>query len=182
MKIETNLLRNSDRALYSLIIEDKEFYFFLKKFVGSFVFRGNKARAFKMYDEILYILKKTLKKEPLVVLHDVFLKLVPLFSIAYKRVGSRYQPVPRFANKNVRIVLMITWLIRNFKGKSNVRGIRVNDVAKVIIDTYNNKGRALASKKAFYKRALSGRHLLSTYKRKNKRFNFRKKRKQGIEF
>lgn len=175
-------MQKSDKALYSLIIEDKEFYYFLKKFIGSLIFEGNKTRALKMYDEILYLLKKTLKKEPLVILHSVFLKLVPVFSIAYKRVGNRYQPVPRFANKNVRIVLIINWLIRNIKGKSNIRGVKVNDIVKIIIDTYNNKGKALANKKAFYKKALSGRHLLSTYKRKNKRFNFRKKRKQGIEF
>jgi hypothetical protein len=68
------------------------------------------------------------------------------------------------------------------KGKSNTRGVKVNDIVRIIIDTYYNKGRALANKKAFYKRALSGRHLLSTYKRKNKRFDFRKKRKQGVEF
>jgi ribosomal protein S7 len=107
MKIEKNLLQKSDRVLYSLIIEDKEFYYFLKKFVGSLIFEGNKTRAVKMYDEILYLIKKTLKKEPLVVLHSVFLKLVPVFSIAYKRVGNRYQPVPKFASKNVRVVLII---------------------------------------------------------------------------
>jgi ribosomal protein S7 len=100
-------LQKSDRILFSLIVEDKEFYYFLKKFVGSLIFNGNKVRAMKMYDEILYTIKRTLKKEPLVVLHSVFLKLVPIFSIAYKRVGNRYQPVPKFANKNVRIVLVI---------------------------------------------------------------------------
>jgi len=73
-------------------------------------------------------------------------------------------------------------LIRSLKGKTNIKGVRINDIAKVLIDTYHDKGKALANKKAFYKRALSGRHLLSTYKRKNRRFNFKKKRQQGIEF
>jgi ribosomal protein S7 len=100
-------LQNLDKALYSLIVEDKEFYLFLKKFVGSIIFRGNKSRAIKMYDEILYIVKKTLKKDPMVILYSVFVKLVPIFSIAYKRVGNRYQPVPRLAGKNVRVVLII---------------------------------------------------------------------------
>ena len=175
-------MKNIDKALYSLIVEDKEFYLFLKKFVGSLLFRGNKSRAIKMYDEILYIMKKTLKQDPMVILYYIFVKLIPIFSIAYKRIGTRYQPVPKLASKNVRVVLIIDWLIRSLKGKSNIKGVRVNDIAKVLIDTYNDKGKALANKKAFYKRALSGRHLLSTYKRKNRRFNFRKKRQQGIEF
>jgi len=175
-------MKNIDKALYSLIVEDKEFYLFLKKFIGSLIFRGNKSRAIKMYDEILYIIKKTLKEEPMIILYYVFVKLIPIFSIAYKRIGTRYQPVPKLASKNVRVVLIIDWLIRSLKGKSNIKGVRVNDIAKVLIDTYNDKGKALANKKAFYKRALSGRHLLSTYKRKNRRFNFRKKRQQGIEF
>jgi len=175
-------MKNIDKALYSLIVEDKEFYLFLKKFVGSLIFRGNKSRAIKMYDEILYIIKKTLKQDPMVVLYYVFVKLIPIFSIAYKRIGSRYQPVPKLASKNVRIVLVIDWLIRSLKGKTNIKGVRINDIAKVLIDTYHDKGKALANKKAFYKRALSGRHLLSTYKRKNRRFNFKKKRQQGIEF
>ena len=175
-------MQNLDKALYSLIVEDKEFYLFLKKFVGSIIFRGNKSRAIKMYDEILYIVKKTLKKDPMVILYSVFVKLVPIFSIAYKRVGNRYQPVPRLASKNVRVVLIIDWIVRSLKGKSNIKGVRVNDIAKVLIDTYNNKGKALLNKKAFYRRALSGRHLLSTYKRKNRRFNFRKKRQQGVVF
>jgi len=100
-------MKNIDKALYSLIVEDKEFYLFLKKFVGSLIFRGNKSRAIKMYDEILYIIKKTLKQEPMIVLYFVFVKLIPIFSIAYKRIGSRYQPVPKLASKNVRIVLVI---------------------------------------------------------------------------
>jgi len=175
-------MKNIDKALYSLIVEDKEFYLFLKKFIGSLIFRGNKSRAIKMYDEILYIIKKTLKEEPMIILYYVFVKLIPIFSIAYKRIGTRYQPVPKLASKNVRVVLIIDWLIRSLKGKSNIKGVRVNDIAKVLIDTYNDKGKALSNKKAFYKRALSGRHLLSTYKRKNRRFNFRKKRQQGIEF
>jgi len=174
--------KQEDRLLYSLIVEDKEFYIFLKKFVGIFISRGNKSRAMRVYDEILYIIKRRLKKEPVYILHKVFTKLVPIFSIAYKRVGSRYQPVPKFASRSARSVLIIDWLFRSLRGKSNIRGVRVFDIAKVIVDTYQDKGKALAYKKSFYHRALSGRHLLSTYKRKNKKFNFKNKRKQGVQF
>jgi len=173
---------NENKTIYSLIVEDKEFYIFLKKFVGSFIFRGNKSRAMKMFDEILYGLKCKFNKDPIFILYAVFKKLVPIFAIAYKRVGNKYQPVPKFASKNVRVVLMNDWLIRSLKGKSNVRGVRVSDITKVIIDTYHNKGKALMNKKAFYKKALSGRHLLSTYKRKNRRVNLRKVKSIGVQF
>ena len=171
-----------DKALYSMMVENKEFYTFLRKFFGSFIFRGNKSRAMKMFDEIMYKLKKILRKDPVYVLYNIFKKLIPIFSIAYKRVGNRYQPIPKFANKNVRVVLMISWLLRNYKGKSNVRGIRIVDIIKVLVDTFRGKGKALAAKKAFYKRALSGRHLLSSYKRKNKKFNYKRNRQRGVTF
>jgi len=175
-------LQNSDRALYSLIVAEKEFWRFLQKFVGLFIYRGNKARAVKFIDKLLHGLKRELGRDPMVVLYLVYLKLFPLFSITYRRMGNRYQPVPKLAAKSVRCVLVLDWLVRGLKGKSNRRGVRANDVVALIVDTYHNRGRALALKKAFYKRALSGRHLLSSYKVKNRRFNFKKKRKQGIEF
>jgi len=141
--------KKTDKLIYSMIVENKEFYFFLKKFFGSFVFRGNKSRAIKMIDEIIFRLKKVIRRDPVHIFYRIFKKLVPIFSIAYKRVGNRYQPIPKFASKNVRIVLMISWLLRNYRGKSNVRGIKVNDIIKVLIDTYRGKGRALAAKKLF---------------------------------
>jgi ribosomal protein S7 len=96
-----------NKALYSIIIEKKEFYNFLKKFVGSLIFKGNKTKAIKSFDEILYSLKKALKREPISIFYVIFKKLVPIFTIAYKRMGNRYQPVPKLANKSARVVLMI---------------------------------------------------------------------------
>jgi ribosomal protein S7 len=96
------------KSIYSLIVEDKEFYFFLKKFFGSFIFRGNKSRAVKMIDEIIFRMKKAIRKDPVHIFHRIFKKLVPVFSITYKRVGNRYQPIPKFASKNIRVVLMIS--------------------------------------------------------------------------
>jgi ribosomal protein S7 len=107
-KIERNLMqKREDRLLYSLIVENKEFYVFLKKFLGSFISRGNRSRAVKMYDEIFYIIKQKLRKDPIKILYSVFTKLVPLFSIAYKRIGNRYQPVPKFASKSARTVIIV---------------------------------------------------------------------------
>ena len=170
------------RALYSMVIEKDEFYKFLKKFMGSLIFKGNKVRAMKSFDEILYNLKKNLKRKPMDIFYTIFLRLVPIFSIAYKRMGNRYQPVPKLANKNVRVVLMIDWLIRGYKGKSNSRGVKVMDIIRILIDTYKGKGKALAQKKAFYRRALSGRHLLNNYRKKNSKLNFKRIRKRGVVF
>jgi len=96
-----------NKALYSIIIEDKEFHIFLNKFVGSLIFKGNKTRAIKLFDEILYNLKKVFHIDPMIIFFEIFKKLIPIFSVAYKRMGNRYQPVPKLANKNVRVVLMI---------------------------------------------------------------------------
>jgi len=175
-------VKTHNKALYSIIIEKKEFYNFLKKFVGSLIFKGNKSKAIKSFDEILYNLKKVFKIDPILIFYRIFRKLVPIFTIAYKRLGNRYQPVPKFAHKNVRVVLMIDWLLRGLKGKSNIRGVKLMDIIRILIDTYRGKGKALANKRAFYRRALSGRHLLNSYKKKNTKINYKRIRQSGISF
>jgi hypothetical protein len=56
------------------------------------------------------------------------------------------------------------------------------DIIRILIDTYKGKGKALAQKKAFYRRALSGRHLLNNYRKKNSKLNFKRIRKRGVVF
>jgi len=175
-------MKANNKALYSIIVENDEFYKFLKKFMGSLIFKGNKVKAMKLFDEILYNLKKAVRRPPMDVFFVIFIRLIPIFSIAYKRMGNRYQPVPKLANKNVRVVLMIDWLIRGLKGKSNSRGVKVVDIIRILLDTYRGKGKALALKKAFYRRALSGRHLLNNYRRKNSKLNFKRIRQRGVVF
>lgn len=175
-------MKLNKKALYSIVVENEEFFKFIKKFIGALVFKGNKVKAIMLFDEILYRLKKTFRRSPIDVFYVIFLRLVPIFSIAYKRMGNRYQPVPKLANKNVRVVLMVDWLIRSLKGKSNSRGVKVIDIIKILIDTYKGKGKAIALKKAFYRRALSGRHLLNIYKKKNSKLNYKRIRQRGVVF
>jgi hypothetical protein len=56
------------------------------------------------------------------------------------------------------------------------------DMIRILIDTYKGKGKALAQKKAFYRRALSGRHLLNNYRKKNSKLKFKRIRKRGVVF
>jgi hypothetical protein len=56
------------------------------------------------------------------------------------------------------------------------------DIIRILIDTYRGKGKALANKRAFYRRALSGRHLLNSYKKKNTKINYKRIRQSGISF
>ena len=146
---------------YLKLVDGKnEFYQFLKKFRGSLIFRGNSCRSYKLFDEILFIIKRRLSINPLYVLFNVYKRLMPIFDVSYKRMGNRYQAIPKLSTLNRRIVLVIDWLIRSMKGKSNVFGLKVLDVANNIIDTFNNKGRALQNKKLFYKVSLYGRHFI----------------------
>jgi hypothetical protein len=68
------------------------------------------------------------------------------------------------------------------KGKSNIRGVRLTDIIKILIDTYKGKGKAIANKRAFYRRALSGRHLLNNYRKKNTKLNYKRIRQRGVIF
>jgi hypothetical protein len=70
---------------------------------------------------------------------------------------------------------MLNWIIKKQKSKSNVLGIKIDDVSRHLIDAVNNKGILVNLKKQQLSVALAGKHLLhmnrrrSFYKRKKKK-------------
>lgn len=142
-------------------VEENEFFSFLQKFKGSLIFHGNSSRANKMFDNILWGLKKYFKKDPIIILYKVYLNLLPLFSVQYKRFGNKYQAIPKFFKGSNRNILVIGWLIKSLKGKSNVVGVKEDQIIKTIIDAYYMKGHAIINKKYYYDKVLSGRFFVN---------------------
>jgi hypothetical protein len=60
-----------------------------------------------MFDELLLKIKKKFKKDPIFILLKVTKNLLPLFATGYRRMGNRYQAIPKLALGNNRNVLMI---------------------------------------------------------------------------
>jgi hypothetical protein len=96
------------RKLFQL--SKTEFYFFLQKLLGCFIFRGKKGIAFKFYNKLLYEFKQKIKKNQYlyIELHKVFNKILPYFDASPRKIGRRsIQIIPSVAKGNRRFALML---------------------------------------------------------------------------
>jgi len=144
---------------------NKEYLLFLRKFRGSMIFKGNRSRSYKLYDYIKIYFKKILKKkyrhiDPDYVFKAAISNLIPVLSTANVRRGRRIETVPVLLKLRKRIVLMNKWLISSQKNKSNVRGIKIKDVSRLIALLLSDKGNAYDQKMENMKRVFSARHIL----------------------
>jgi len=165
--MQKNNIKNDN---FLLDKQRKEFLSFYISFIGYLIHRGRKGTAINNFDYIIFQLKKHYKYQNVIsVLFKFFLQLYPIFSIKYRRLGKNYQPIPKLAFGNIKNVLIFSWFLKSLKGKSNVYGIKLDDIVKIIIDTVdNNRSSALLNKTFFYKRALSGKHFLRNVRKRRK--------------
>jgi hypothetical protein len=84
-----------------------------------------------------------------------------------KRIGKVYQAVPKLAIGNKRFVIMLSWIIKKQKGKTNILGIKINDVSRYLIDAVDNKGVLINLKKQNLSTALANKHLLYVNRRRS---------------
>jgi len=160
---------------------NREFLTFLQKFRGSMIFRGKNSLSYKLFDAIRirfkkafrYNKKKNRKKLKKVNFEATFRKaisnLIPILGISNVRRGRKVETVPVLLKLRKKIVLINKWLISNQKNKSNVRGIKINDVSRLILFALLLKGNAYDQKVDYMKKAYSARHIL--LKMGGRRFN-----------
>jgi len=126
----------------------RDFLIFRKKFCGVFIFRGRRTFSMKTYSYILFKLKKTLKIKaiPLTLFFIIMKKLCPFLTIGQKRIGNNIINVPALLFGNKKNVLLMNWVVRQFRDKSNIYGINRDDALKSLIDTFYNRGSPLKMK------------------------------------
>jgi len=169
--------RRKKKGSYRLGFKDSEYDVFYNKFYGSLIFRGRKSYAFRMFDNILFNFKNQLKVDPYIELRKAIENLIPILGLTKKRIGKVYHSVPKMAVGNRRFVIMLNWIIKKQKGKSNVLGFKIDDVSRHLIDAVSNRGVLINLKKQHLAVALAGKHHLYTNRRFSK-FRFRRRRKR----
>ena len=125
---------------FVLALKKNEFNYFLIKFYGSLISRGKKSMAIKLFNEILINFKQKFKLDPFVELHKAINNLIPILSSTQKKMGKIYHAVPSLAVGKRRFVIMINWILKKQKDKTNVKGISVKEVSKHLIDAVYKKG------------------------------------------
>lgn len=151
---------------FVLALKKNEFNYFLNKFYGSLISRGKKNIAIKMFNEILINFKEKFKSDPFIELHKAINNLIPILSTTQKKMGRVYHAVPSLAMGKRRFVIMISWIFKKQKNKTNVRGINIKDVSRHLMDAIYKKGLFLRLKKQHLAYSLSGKHLLYMNRRR----------------
>jgi len=148
---------------------NQEYIIFLKKFRGSMISKGRRSVSYKLFDKLRIYFKRVLKilnkKTKKNLEFDMFLRkaifnLIPVLGTSNVRRGWKVQTVPSLLKFRKRVVLINKWLIRNQKNKSNVRGIKINDVSRIIAYSHINKGSAYDQKMDNLKKAYAAKHIL----------------------
>lgn len=144
----------------------KEYLLFLRKFRGSMISKGKSSLSYKFFDKIRLHFKKIVKKNkkknlnPDLLFKYAIFNLIPIIGTANVRRGRRIETIPILLKLRKRIVLINKWLISNQKNKSNVRGIKINDICRLIAYSLKDKGNAYDQKLDNLKKAYSARHIL----------------------
>lgn len=152
---------------FVLALKKNEFNFFLNKFYGSLISRGRKSFAIKQFNEILINFKENFKSDPFVELHKAINNLIPILSSTRKKIGKVYHAIPSLALGKRRFVIIINWILKKQKNKTNIRGININDVSKHLIDSVDKKGLLFKLKRQHLAYSLSGKHLLYMNRRRS---------------
>lgn len=125
--------------LYSLTYRD--FLIFRRKFFGIFIFKGKKAFSVKMFNYIFLSLKKMRRKyNPNKLFFIISKRISPFLTTKETKIGKRIVAVPSFFYGNKKNVLLLRWMVRLLRNKSNIFGIKKEDVLKNLFDLYNFRG------------------------------------------
>jgi len=95
-----------------------------------------------------------------VFLREAIFKLIPVLGTSNVKRGWKVQTVPTLLKFRKKVVLINKWLIRNQKNKSNVRGIKINEVARIIGYAHIKRGSAYDQKMDNLKKAYAAKHIL----------------------
>jgi len=148
-----------------IVFSFKDFFIFRKKFNGMFILKGKKSNSFKIYAFLLLSLKKLAKQfNPIQLFFILVKKITPFFTTEFRKNKKKLLTVPSLMYGNKKFVLLINWIVRSIKRKSNIFGFKKEDILKNLIEVYNNKGFLLKQKYNYYSFIFSNRlNLRSQY-------------------
>jgi len=165
----TNKQREEYINLYRQEFSDKDYLTFLRKCRGSLLFRGKSSLSYKLFDYIRKVFKKVITskgEDPDEGLSHAISNLIPIIGTSSVKRGRKVQTIPVFLKIRKRIVLINKWLISSQKNKTNVRGIKIDKIARLLLMAMIKKGNVYDQKIDYVDKAFTLRYLLL---RKNKK-------------
>lgn len=130
---------------------------------GKLIKKGKRIYAFKIYERILYGLKKERKKEPLYLIVFAVLNCLLEFRFIRKRIGGQRKEIPLPISFSKQIQTAVTNLI-DYVITDKRTTIDLQGMIKLIIDSNEFKGAIIRDNTRMYKIATENKVLLKYLK------------------
>lgn len=170
-----------------------DFIIFLRKYKNLMLFRGKSSLSYRFFEKILIEFKNKYKVAPHIYIYKAIYNLVPLFGFLKRKIGFKIKSYPALINSNKRKMLLLKWLVRDFKNKIffKTRGYDVNYLANIFVQAASDQGRASITANNYKEAILKEKfNLKKSYGKKNpllkyarnlenaKRFQLKKNKKE----
>lgn len=151
-KLESKILINNNYY--------KDLHFiFKKKLLSSFLKRGNKLYALKLFNNLKYILKSNTKIDSNLLFLNFVLNSLTKFHFIKKRKGGSIKEIPIPITDKRQIGSIIKILIRFSKSKRTFNP-NLKKIIYFILVTNKNKGPFIVRKYRFFRKAFDNKFLL----------------------
>jgi len=157
---------------------NKEYSEFLSRLRGCLIFRGKSSLSYKWMDKIFFKFKRTFGINTDFLFRKVLKNLIPFIGYRKVKMGKKVNPLPILLRKSKRQIILMNWLLKDTKNKSNVRGYKFKDLWENLYDGIYSKGAITDKKDDYFDKSLDFLYLLKKrrWRRgRGKQFTFKSK-------
>lgn len=138
------------------------FFRYHRIFFGSLIFKGNKLKAFKQFNELKCLLKYKFKKDPNFIFLLALCQITPNILLYPFKIGGKIQGVPLSISWRKKWTFATKWVIKLLQEKSKI--IKLKELNEILILSIFNKGLSIKRKNFFNNISNKNRYLMRFFK------------------
>jgi len=138
--------------------------FWFSKFINKFMLQGKKHLIEKIMYNSFYQMKNKFRRQPLILLFIILMKLKPLLGFISKRLGKEWKQIPVPLAPRRQLIMALKWLVAHTKTESD-RTLEAR-LIRVFNSFFQKKKTALTKYRNQY-------HFNLTQERVNSRFRWK---------
>jgi ribosomal protein S7 len=147
-----------------LFAKDTNYYYYLfflynMLFFKCLIFSGKKLKAFHLFLELKFRLKRAEKFDPFFIFLVAMMRVSPQFALSALKLSGIIYWVPISIYLRKKIFLSVKWVVKLIR-LGQRKGKKMEGLVKALILSIYNKGTFIVEKKKFYSKGIVNRHLL----------------------
>jgi len=150
--------RKSKELAYSFT--NKEYSEFLSRLRGCLIFRGKSSFSYRWMDKVFFKYKRTFGINTDFLFRRTLKDLIPFIGYRKVKMGKKVNPLPILLRKSKRQIILMNWLLKDTKNKSNVRGYKFRDFWENLYNGIYHRGSITDKKDDYFDKSLDFLYLL----------------------